>query len=98
MRIFKAMIERVEIEKKWLPQIHAELKKYNESAAALSHAIAGISNDIRRQLELLVKNEAEFLSTLTSFFALSKDLQLQEAKRKAQAAEDAAPGKHDDSF
>ena len=98
MRIFKAMVERVEIEKKWLPQIHAELKKYNESAAALSHAIAGSSNEIRRQLELLVKNESEFLSTLTSFFALSKDLQMQEVKRRAQAEEDAKPGKHDDLY
>jgi endonuclease IV len=98
MRAFKVFAERIEIEKKWLPLICAELKKYNESTGQQAHAIQGMMNDLKKEIAALAKNEGEFINTMTHFFALSKDLQLEEAKRKALEEEEMKPGRHDDKF
>ena len=98
MRIFSAFIERVEIEKKWLPLIHAELKKYNESVSSLNHNIQANHNDLRKELAGLAAKEAEFINVITSFFAFSRDLETQEIKRKRQEEADMKLGKHDTMF
>ncbi len=98
MRIFKSIRDLIEVATKWLPLIHQELKRQNDNAGQLSHVFAANMNDLKKVLEHQAANEAEFINVITHFFAFSKELKVEEAKRKALEAEDAKPGKHDDSF
>lgn len=98
MLIFRLLKDKIEIEKKWLPEIAAQLKAYNEATRQQTHDLKALFQDIKRELSGLAKNEAEFIEVIRHFFAVSRELQIKEQKRLAQAEEDLKPGKHDDRY
>jgi len=98
MRIFSALIERRDIEKKYLPLIHAELQKLNDTKSQQAHETVAVFKDVLRELKSLAMNESNFIEVIRHFFLIERTQRDEAEKERLQAAEDAKPGKHDDLF
>ena len=98
MHIFKALIERRDIEKKYLPLIHAELQKLNEKETQQAHETVAVFKDVVRELRALAMNESNFIEVIRHFFAIERSQRNEAEKSRLQTIEDSKPGKHDDLF
>lgn len=96
MQVFKHIKERLEIEKKYLPLILAELKKINESQQ--DEETVAVFRDVVRELKVLAANEKEFIEVIRHFFAIERGQRDVAEKERLQRVEDGKPGKHDDLF
>ena len=98
MDIFKSIVERRDIEKKYLPLIYAELQKLNDKEGQQTHETVAVFRDVVRELKGLAKNESNFIEVIRHFFAIERGQRDEAEKLRLQMAEDTKPGKHDDLF
>jgi len=98
MLSFKALIERRDIEKKYLPLIYAELQKLNDKEGQQAHETVAVFKDVVRELKALAMNESNFIEVIRHFFAIERGQRDEAEKARLQSAEDAKPGKDDDRF
>lgn len=98
MLFIKALIERRDIEKKYLPLIHAELLKLNDKESQQAHETIAVFKDVVRELKGLAVNESNFIEVIRHFFAIERGQRDEAEKERLQMLEDAKPGKDDDRF
>ena len=98
MLFIKALIERRDIEKKYLPLIHAELLKLNDKESQQAHETIAVFKDVVRELKGLTVNESNFIEVIRHFFAIERGQRDEAEKERLQMLEDAKPGKDDDRF
>lgn len=98
MQVFRYIKERLEIEKKYLPLIHAELQKLNDAKSQQAHETIAVFRDVVRELKSLAMNESNFIEVIRHFFAIERGQRDEAEKARLKTVEDAKPGKHDDSF
>ena len=98
MDIFKSIVERRDIEKKYLPLIYAELQKLNDKESQQAHETVAVFKDVIRELKGLAMNESNFIEVIRHFFAIERGIRNEAEKERLQAVEDAKPGKDDDRF
>ena len=98
MLIFRALIERRDIEKKYLPLIHAELQKLNEKESQQAHDTVAVFRDVVRELRELATHEKNFIEVIRHFFAIEGGRRDASEKERLEKEEATKPGKHDDLF
>ena len=98
MLIFRHIKERLDIEKKYLPLIHAELQKINDTKSQQAHETVAVFRDVVRELKNLAMNESNFIEVIRHFFLIERTQRDEAEKMRLQAVEESKPGKHDDLF
>ena len=98
MLAFKKLMERWDIEKKYLPLIHAELQKLNDKESQQAHDTVAVFRDVVRELKALAMNESNFIEVIRHFFAIERAQRNEAEKGRLQTIEDSKPAKHDDLF
>ena len=98
MQVFKAIIERRDIEKKYLPLIHAELQKLNDAKSQQAHDTIAVFRDVVRELKALALHESNFIEVIRHFFMIERTRLDEVEKDRLKKVEDEKPGKHDDLF
>jgi|GEM_PF-3792455 len=98
MRLFKALVERNELERKWLPMIHAELQKLNAAIAQQTHEQSASGHTVHSELRELAANTNEFIEVIRGFFAIERERRDADMKRKIAENEELKPAKHDNIF
>ena len=98
MLIFDRVKERLEIEKKYLPLIHAELQKLNEKESQQAHDTVAVFRDVVRELRELATHEKNFIEVIRHFFAIEGGRRDASEKERLEKEEATKPGKHDDLF
>lgn len=95
MRFTKHIKDRLELEREWLPKIHAELIKMNERQAQQGHETLGVYRDVHKALKELAPKMDGFMQVIASFFG--KEFALHEAaeKRRLMVEDELKPGKDD---
>jgi hypothetical protein len=95
MGIIKTMKARLELERDWLPKIHAELVKINERQTQQGHETLGVYRDVHKALKDLAPKMDGFIQAITSFFGKELALHQAEEKRRLMIEAELEPGKHD---
>lgn len=98
MQAFKHIKERLEIEKKYLPLIYAELQKLNDKESQQAHETVAVFRDVVRELKDLAVNEKNFIEVIRHFFAIERIQRDDAEKERLKKYEDSKPGKHDEMF
>jgi hypothetical protein len=98
MQIIKALIERRDIEKKYLPLIHAELQKLNDEKTKQANETVAVFRDVVRELKALAMNESNFIEVIRHFFAIERGQRDKVEKERLEMLENVKAGKHDDLF
>lgn len=109
MGIFKAIRERLDLEKEYLPRILVELELLNAKQGQESHDVVGVIRDVHRVVVGLAENEGAFIKDMSAkqgtfieelrrLLATEASIKISEDKRRQQDLEAAKPGKHDDMF
>jgi hypothetical protein len=98
MQIFNVFKERRDIEKKYLPLIHAELQKLNDAKSQQAHETVAVFRDVVRELKALAMNESNFIEVIRHFFAIERGQRDKVEKERLEMLENVKAGKHDDLF
>jgi hypothetical protein len=98
MGIIKTLKASLELEREWLPKIHAELAKMNERQAQQSHETLGVYRDVHKALKDLAPKMDNFIQVITNFFGIERALHEAAEKRRLMIEDEFKPGRHDNLF